>query len=104
MRRRKTPQTLANARMQAKRPITVPGLRINVIPNPFAKGPFQIVTLTVQRQRQGKVIETKKKALVDGALRPVTFGSNKWLAKQLKKYEFGYAKWCMTRGTEAEGL
>ena len=102
--RRRTLQSLANARMQAKRPITIPGLRINVVPNQFQYGPYKVESLIVKRQRKGEVVEISKKALIDGNGRPVTFGSNKWLAKQLKKYEFGYAKWLMTRGTEAEGL
>lgn len=71
---------------------------------PFSDGPYQLISLTVMRRREGTLVEVTKPAIVNGAMRPVEFGARKWLERRLKKFETGYLKYLMTRGTKAEGL
>lgn len=89
-------------RMQTER-IELPGLNINLF-NKFSAGPFEIISVKVPRTRMGVAYEVNKRCIVGAARVPLVFGPRKWLDKQLEKYHMGYAKWCMTQGTAAEGL
>jgi hypothetical protein len=72
--------------------------------NPFSMGPFAIKKITVLRKRQGKEVEVDQRWLVDRHERPILHGTRKQLDRQLKRYEMGFLKYLMTRGTKAEGI
>ena len=85
------------------RPITVPGLTIR-LNNIYRNGPFDIKMLTVKRRRQGEEVEVDQRWLVDCYGAPILHGTRAQLDRQLRKYNFEYTKFLMTKGTTAEGL
>lgn len=84
------------------RTIHVPGVTIRLF-DPYSLGPFTIKKIAVLRKRDGAEIEVSQRWLVDRNERPVLHGTRAQLDRQLKKYEFGYLKYIMTKGTAAEG-
>ncbi len=100
---KKTMQSAANRVIQSHRPITVPGLTIR-LHNVFRNGPFTIKMLTVKRRRQGEEVEVDQRWLVDCYEAPILHGTRAQLERQLKRYNFQYLKYIMTKDTAAEGM